>query len=218
MIYCISDIHGCYDEFMALLDKIKFDPEQDTLYILGDAIDRGPQPLDCLTYIKKTKSIHLLMGNHEQMMLDFFDCKDSVWNRNGNETTLSQFNGLRESEQDRILSYVRKRPYYKTVGIGEKRYFLSHAGLNPRLPFKEQSPYELVWSRREFYRRKALKRHICVFGHTPTANMHSGDEFGIWHDPVHQDKINIDCGCVYGGKLAALRLDDGEVFYVEREI
>ena len=41
MTYCISDIHGCYDEFMALLEKIAFNPAADTLYVLGDVIDRS---------------------------------------------------------------------------------------------------------------------------------------------------------------------------------
>jgi len=148
-------------------------------------------------------------------MLDFYDGKDNPWHRNGNETTNAQFNRLSESEQFRILLYLRKRPYYKTVSINEKQYFLSHSGLNAAVPFKYQSQRDLVWSRREFYRRKALKRHICVFGHTPTFHIRHENIYEIWHDPIYHDKICIDCGCVYGGALAALRLDDGEAFYVK---
>ncbi len=70
MTYCISDIHGCYAEFMELLEQIKFDPEADTLYILGDAMDRGPRPIDCLEYIRKTPNIHYILGNHDVMMLE----------------------------------------------------------------------------------------------------------------------------------------------------
>ena len=69
MIYCISDIHGCYDEFTELLRKIDFSSD-DTLYVLGDAIDRGPESIKCLRYIMGASNIHLLMGNHEQMMFD----------------------------------------------------------------------------------------------------------------------------------------------------
>jgi predicted phosphodiesterase len=44
MTYYISDIHGCYGTFMELMEKIQFTPPADTLYVLGDAIDRGEQP------------------------------------------------------------------------------------------------------------------------------------------------------------------------------
>ena len=41
MVYAVSDIHGCYDKYIDLLNKINFSPD-DTLYVLGDVIDRGP--------------------------------------------------------------------------------------------------------------------------------------------------------------------------------
>ena len=45
MTYAISDIHGCYEEYIKLLEKINFS-EDDTLYILGDICDRGEKPMD----------------------------------------------------------------------------------------------------------------------------------------------------------------------------
>ena len=68
MTYCISDIHGCYEEFLQLLAVIGF-TDEDTLYVLGDVVDRGERSMDCLQYIMSKQNIHLLMGNHEQMML-----------------------------------------------------------------------------------------------------------------------------------------------------
>jgi len=43
----------------------RFNPDRDVLYTLGDVIDRGPKPLDCLRFIIQTKNVHLLRGNHE---------------------------------------------------------------------------------------------------------------------------------------------------------
>ncbi|MCL2842211.1 MAG: metallophosphoesterase [Oscillospiraceae bacterium] len=213
--YCISDIHGCYDEFMALLNKIKFNPEHDAVYILGDVIDRGSRPIDCVQFIQKTKCIYFLMGNHEQMLLDFIDCKNNTWYHNGYEATMAQLELLPEGEVDKLVDYIRRRPYYKTVKVGEKRFFLSHAGLNPRIPFYDQSDRALLWSRKEFFGRKARNTHVCIFGHTPTTYLTANGDFSVWFDPIHDDKICIDCGCVFGGRLAALRLDDMEPFYVE---
>ena len=64
MIYITSDIHGCYEEFMELLETIKFSKE-DTLYILGDMIDRGPEPIKVLQYIMKQDNMKVILGNHE---------------------------------------------------------------------------------------------------------------------------------------------------------
>ncbi len=66
--YVISDIHGCYREFMQLLHMAKF-TKQDTLYILGDIVDRGPatrQVFDWV-YSRYKKNVYMLMGNHEDM-------------------------------------------------------------------------------------------------------------------------------------------------------
>ena len=88
--YVISDIHGCFKEFQALLEEIQFNPNQDTLYILGDVIDRGWESLECLRFIMKSKSIHLLRGNHEAMMLDYFDGEPTNWRHNGGRSTQMQ--------------------------------------------------------------------------------------------------------------------------------
>jgi len=214
--YVISDIHGCFDEFQALLEQIQFNPDRDVLYILGDVVDRGPKPLNCLRFIMQTKSVHLLRGNHEDMMFDFLDRKSYAWERNGSGPTQTQLiYEATEKERDAIYKYLRKRPLYKTVGVNGKRYFLSHAGLNPQAPFNQQSTRDLVWNRKDFYENKALPRHICIFGHTPTMAIRDNRDCSVWFDEEHKDKICIDAGCVFGGALAALRLDDYGVFYVK---
>ncbi len=48
-IFCIGDLHGCYDEFQALLEKIDFDENRDEIYLTGDVIGRGPKPIEYVT-------------------------------------------------------------------------------------------------------------------------------------------------------------------------
>ena len=62
MKYVMSDIHGCYDEFIEMLNKINFSKE-DELYILGDILDRGNKPIDILDYVISHKNIYLIKGN-----------------------------------------------------------------------------------------------------------------------------------------------------------
>ena len=71
-IYVMSDLHGEADLFHAMLRKISFS-EQDKLIILGDVIDRGPMGISLLTEIMDTPNMEMLLGNHEYMMLQYFD-------------------------------------------------------------------------------------------------------------------------------------------------
>jgi serine/threonine protein phosphatase 1 len=200
---------------MALLKQIQFNPPDDTIYILGDVIDRGAKPIATLKFIMETENIHFLIGNHEQLMLDFIDGKNKIdWPRNGYKNTLSQLKSLTKSEQNKILAYLRSRPYYKTITVNGKQYFLSHAGLDVSLPFNRQPHDALIWSREKFYENKGLADYICIFGHTPTLYIHKVYRLcSVWFDTKYNDKICIDCGCVFGGALSAIRLDDGKIFY-----
>lgn len=68
MLYLISDIHGELHDFKKLLKKIKFDKEKDNMIIMGDILDRGPDGVALLEYIKPyilDNSMKLLLGNHE---------------------------------------------------------------------------------------------------------------------------------------------------------
>ena len=68
MNYVISDIHGCYEQYMKLLDKIHFS-EKDTLYLLGDLVDRGPDPMEVVKDVMWRKNVVTIMGNHDYRAL-----------------------------------------------------------------------------------------------------------------------------------------------------
>ena len=64
MIYAMSDLHGCYDKYIKMLEKINFG-DDDTLYILGDIVDRGPDGIKILQDVMKRKNVVALRGNHD---------------------------------------------------------------------------------------------------------------------------------------------------------
>ena len=111
MIYVTSDLHGSFKEFKELLKLINFN-DDDYMYILGDVIDRGDEPIELIRYIMNSPNIELLMGNHEYMAMiilkllireidndktvdevltpDFYE-NYNIWvNYNGGVTTLKQ--------------------------------------------------------------------------------------------------------------------------------
>lgn len=226
MVYAVSDIHGEFGKFMDILEKISFS-DSDMLYILGDVIDRGPEPIKTLQFIMKQKNMELLLGNHEDMMLHGFN--DSrhfeLWMYNGGYVTKSQLDSLSSSERLELVEYLKSRSLYKILG----NYILVHSGVNPyRLhkdlsveeKMKMQTRDELLWSREEFYQYPALDGYIIIFGHTPTPFLYKECDnilkkpFCIWHDRRHNDKIGIDCGAfVESGRLACLCLDNLTEFY-----
>lgn len=101
MIYVLSDIHGQKRRFDSIMKQIDLQPE-DTLYILGDVIDRNPHGIQILRQIMKMPNVKMLLGNHEHMMLDalYFHQDEyefgwqyrqekrlSLWYRNGGDVT-----------------------------------------------------------------------------------------------------------------------------------
>jgi serine/threonine protein phosphatase 1 len=234
MIYCISDIHGCNNEFKRLLRKIHF-KSTDDLYILGDVIDRGEKGIECLKYIMRHKNIHMLMGNHEHMMLHHLsrlnthvsdDEKKEIkkWiSRNGATKTYEAFFSCSKSTQDEILNYLKSLPYYHTINVNRKKFLLVHAGIrvtdkDPVGRIPKQSKEDLVWIREEFIYHPAIPGITVVFGHTPVEYIDGScaERNAIWYDNKHSDKIGIDGGCVFGGLLFALCLDNMREYYVEK--
>ena len=67
MRYIVSDIHGCYAQYLALLEKIHFSDE-DELFVLGDVVDRGPEPIKVLQDMMKRPNVIFILGNHDFVM------------------------------------------------------------------------------------------------------------------------------------------------------
>jgi serine/threonine protein phosphatase 1 len=225
MIYIISDIHGKMDKFSRMLDLIQFG-DTDFLYILGDVVDRGEEPVELVRFIMKQKNMELLLGNHEEMLLNTI-CRnfgESLWMMNGGYITMRQLDKLNVSDKNSVLDYISNRPLYKIID----NYILVHSGIYVFDKFNSiedlmanQDKRTLLWSREDFYMFPSLKGYTIVFGHTPTYYPYlecdgvEKDPIEIWYDKRYKDKIGIDC-CAYAenGRLACLRLDDGCEFYV----
>ncbi len=210
--YVIGDIHGCLKTFNKLLEQISYSKE-DTLYLLGDYIDRGPDSKGVMDRILELQgsgyTVHTLRGNHEQMMmdaaLDYSHLK--MWLVNGGAEALESFGEVSiEDMEPKYKQFLADTQFYFEVG----NYLLVHAGLNLSIddPFSDTDA--MLWLRRKYTVR--FRDKTVVHGHTPTAlkEILSQDPAGAF--------VNLDAGCVYSGRpgmgyLAGLCLDTKEYFY-----
>jgi len=235
MIYAMSDIHGRYDKYMEMLEKIDFSAE-DTLYVLGDMIDRGPDGFSVLLDIASRPNMTALRGNHEVMAVralphilrtlyaeDALTRNDAnainLWFQNGGETSLADFLLLDAEQAGTAWNYLLSMPFYREVTAGGRKFVLLHGGLEDFTPDRALEDYDpdgIVWCRPEtdtvYYPDKCV-----VLGHTPTQLLY--EAAGQSYMPARFFKtetfIDLDCGCVFpGGRLGCLCLDTMEEFYV----
>ena len=75
--YLIGDVHGCYDELMALLEQVDFNPKKDNLWLTGDLVSRGPKSLQVLRYVYSLgDAVRIVLGNHD--FLNVFEMIESL--------------------------------------------------------------------------------------------------------------------------------------------
>jgi len=234
--YVMSDLHGCFEEFISMLIEIEFDDTRDHLYILGDVIDKGKYGIEILKFLMENKdSMTLIKGNHEDIMFQCISKKESLneWFVNGGKNTFLNFNKLRRKEQNKIHAFLYNTIFYKRITVNDKEYFLSHAGLiyNPNLDLEEiillneKMKETFLWTRnKEMFLDVKIKHDInFVFGHTPVEYLHEyiddmNEEEKIRCNEskiyIGDKKICLDTGAANKKKIGCLRLNDMKEFYI----
>ncbi len=181
-VLAVGDVHGMYEKLITLMDKIRFTPEEDLLLFLGDYIDRGPDPVQCLQYVYDLQHAHpdsviCLLGNHEVMMSSYFmqkrgnyntviaDYADS-WFENGGFETLRQLNELERDIKDLLLQWAENLP----VKYQYQEFFFCHAGVDPDVPLEVQNEFDMLW-RRQYWWAQYKGQETIVVGHTPVQKL-----------------------------------------------
>ena len=123
-IYAIGDVQGCYSELCRLLDKINFDPAEDILWFCGDLVNRGPESLQTLKFVKSLGSNALtVLGNHDLHLLALHHGVQKV------NDIKSLRNILKSPERDELMDWLQAQPllhYDRTHKV-----LLVHAGIHP---------------------------------------------------------------------------------------
>jgi serine/threonine protein phosphatase 1 len=204
-IFVIGDIHGCLQKVENLMSDINIDDQQDTVVFLGDYIDRGPDSFRVVEFIldfkEGKKNVFCLLGNHEDLFLDYlmYDRNRSAFYMNGGFSTLISYNHphvIEDIPERHRQFFISLMPYYET-----EAYIFVHAGLKPAVTLENQKKFDLLWIRTEFIDSHYDFGKTVVFGHT-----------NFSRPLIEANKIGIDTGAVYGGKLTCIELPEKKVY------
>lgn len=216
-IYAIGDIHGRADLLRELLGKIKAEerrrtPASSRLIFLGDYVDRGPDTFGViellLNGLPPRMPTDFLIGNHERLLLDALN-DDSclpLWLANGGGTVIEgyaeqarrrgqpagQWSELSDLLPAKHLELLKALAPFAQYG----EYFFVHAGVRPGIALAHQELRDLIWIREPFLSHRGSFGKIVVHGHTP-----------VIVPEIHSNRIAIDTGAVFTGRLTALVLD-----------
>ena len=271
--YAIGDIQGCFDELVPLLDRIDFDSRRDCLWFTGDLVNRGPQSLSVVEFVRALGDAAIVvLGNHDLHLLACGYVEDFSPKRK------DTFQDVLDSpDRDVLLTWFRHQPLiHRDPALG---YTMVHAGIPPQWTPEDAVQYaaevETVLRGEgfaEFLTRmygnspdrwdrelSGWKRIRLITNYFTRLRYCSADgridfkykgpvdsqpehlipwyELYVSHDPVesivfgHWSALHLsaremrekriyalDTGAVWGGKLTAMRLEDGEFFSVPSSV
>lgn len=222
-IYAIGDVHGRSDLLRTLMARIgehseRMGPARSLhVVLLGDMIDRGPDSLSVLQWVhdvqKRSKSMIVLAGNHEELMVKALDGEPGMlraWMRIGGDATVRSL-GLEPPPRDAdprvfidkvraalprdLLAWVTRLPL--TARSGD--YLFCHAGIRPGVPVHRQTRADLLWIRDEFLEDPQDHGVVVVHGHSIAAEVE-----------MRRNRIGIDTGAYQTGMLTAVYLEGSE--------
>ena len=211
--FVIPDIHGCGLTFRRLLERGIRIQRSDTVFLLGDTIDRGPRSREVLDTIVELRTkghdIRSIRGNHEEMLLK--SCMDRsyfrMWMINGGHETLTSF-GVEDACEIPLLYRRLMADYPFYIEYGD--FILVHANLNFRMPDPFEDREAMLWSRSREVDSRLVGGKRLIGGHTPV-------DMEEVRRSLATDKIMLDNGCVYQGEpglgnLLALELETMEIY------
>lgn len=236
----IGDVHGCLDELAELLDRLGYaagteatgsdgreepmrrHPEGRRAVFLGDITDRGPDSVGCIRLVAamvRDGAALYVPGNHCRKLYRYLQGRDVVM-QHGIETTAAELAALSEEERAevtaRFVGLYEGAPVHLVLDRG--RLVVAHAGIREEMighvskriesfclfgdttgeRTEEGFPVRRDWARE--YEGEGL----VVYGHTP-----------VEEPVIRYNTVNIDQGCVFGGRLTALRYPEGQFVQAE---
>lgn len=227
--YVATDFHGMYSLWKQIKEYMK--PE-DTLYYLGDAIDRGPHGWDIFTELIDDPRVIYIKGNHEDMMYHSYVSRGPVasqwfkhWQKNGGKETHANMQDVSFQTRMEYIDKIRDMSTFEVYENKNKEVFiLTHAGCTPNEAYWKMDGYDWeyanIWSRKHFldeWPQELNGKVYIIHGHTPvqlmytinTAFPRNDDGLPILYCDGH--KINLDTGAFDSNQAVLYNLDTNKI-------
>ncbi|WP_409305053.1 metallophosphoesterase [Peribacillus sp. SCS-155] len=179
--YYISDIHGYFDPFITLLSHVKFNPGSDRLIIGGDMINRGPDSAKVLEWVRENSaaypdSIHVILGNHEEMMIWYMNNVSHIWLEHGGIQTIRSFNQIFGNGWEMAEDYAKWLETIPLLYVDDDAVY-THSGVSILHSYNQQ-PRNILWVERKELRSldeeelsKWSNGKRIFRGHTPSSKV-----------------------------------------------
>lgn len=200
----IGDVHGCYDELMALTAKLQLQSE-DHLYFTGDFINKWPKSLEVVEFIRNRPNTWSVLGNHEYFSMASEIDIDSLGHlesghKNWIKNSLPKFSELQiqlREYRDWLLSLP--------CIIETHDFILVHGGIHP--DYGVDTPTEIATLLREYngkpWYEDYIKTKPVIYGHWAVDGLR-----------IRPNTIGLDTGCCFGGYLTAYILETKELVQI----
>ncbi|PYS76980.1 MAG: metallophosphatase [Acidobacteria bacterium] len=199
----VGDIHGCYDELLALLELVGLGA-RDRFVSVGDLIVKGEKSREVLDIFMRDARFSSALGNHDRALLQFWKGE-----RAGLKPSQEKCRAELEDGREQYAAFLDSLPPFIDLGS----HVVVHAGLRPGVALAEQSIEDLTELRTLGPDRTSREgtpwyelydgARVALFGHWPTSPPRRGPH-----------AIGLDTGCVYGFSLTAYVVETGEFFSV----
>lgn len=213
--WVIGDIHGCSKTLKALVEERLELVAGDSIFFLGDYIDRGPDSRGVIDFISQLSAKGILTtclrGNHEQQFLDAYAEETNVrhWLMNSGAQTLTSFNVTKVWDIPyQYLEFAARTVFFVEL----EKVILVHAGLNTLIDNPFEDKHAMLWLRNSRVEASKIKYKKVIHGHTPLPYEVVQSQLKDLTLP----SINLDSGCVYTGRtgmghLSALDIDNWKI-------
>lgn len=200
----IGDIHGCRDELDALLEAAGH-VEGDQVVAVGDTVVRGPLPHATLALLRAVHA-QVARGNHEDRLIRWYDSREKKRPLVLGDLTKKTARALTH----RDFAMLKALPYWLDFPAHGLR--VVHAGVAPGVPIEEQDPHTLMTIRSVTDDGEPVaKRGEALWGAVYLGPPHVVFGHNARPEPqLHSWATGVDTGCVYGGRLTAMVLADGQ--------
>lgn len=221
--YVATDLHGQYDLWKAIQSYLK---EDDKLFFLGDAIDRGPRGWDILVEMLDDKRVEFIKGNHEDIMLSVLNGPTTSykswlkhWRKNGGTQTMENMKTVPFEQRKKYLDKLEECPSFITFENTQgKKICLNHSGWVPtedecNIMNDNDIEYNFLWNREHFDLPlpNLFKDYYIIHGHTPTTYINKTLKEIKPLSYCNGHKIDLDIASFVTNEIALFNLDEWKI-------